>query len=138
MDRGDPAAVAGTDTRQQGPFARLRPALRASLAGLAHAARDEAAFRSEVAMAAILTPLAVVLPVPAIERLLLVLSVLFVIVVELLNSAVEATVDRISMDRHPLSGQAKDLGSAAVAVAIGMSAASWIVIAGPVVVGWIR
>lgn len=140
MSRGDRATLtnADTETRQLGAFARLRPALRASLAGVCHAARDEAAFRSEVVMTVLLTPLAAALPVSAFQRLFLVLTMLFVIVIELLNSAVETTVDRISMDRHPLSGQAKDLGSAAVAVAILMSAASWLVIAGPVVVEWLR
>jgi diacylglycerol kinase (ATP) len=59
---------------------------------------------------------------------------LLVMVVELLNSAIEATVDRIGTERHPLSGLAKDLGSAAVAVALLMSIACWIVIAGPTLV----
>ena len=138
MNRGDRATLTNTDTRQLGAIARLRPALRASLAGVSHAARDEAAFRSEVWMTVLLTPLAAALPVSALQRLFLVLTMLFVIVVELLNSAIESTVDRISLERHPLSGQAKDLGSAAVAVAILMSTVSWLVIAGPVVVHWLR
>ena len=62
-------------------------------------------------------PVALLLPVAPIERLVLVLSILFVLVVELLNSAIEATVDRISAEHHPLAGQAKDMGSAAVLVA---------------------
>ena len=84
-----------------------------------------------------LIPLAVLLPVSALERLLLVLSMLLVVLTEFLNSAIEAAIDRISLERHPLSGQAKDLGSAAVAVALFMSALCWIVIAGPVAMTWL-
>jgi diacylglycerol kinase (ATP) len=74
--------------------------------------------------------------VPTLDRLLIVLSMLLVIVVELPNSAIEATVDRISSERHPLAGQAKDMGSAAVFLTVVMSVVCWIVIAGPVVVAW--
>ena len=90
--------------------------------------------RQELFGFAVLTPVAVLLPVPAIERLLLVLSMLLVLLTEFINSAIETAIDRISLERHPLSGQAKDLGSAAVAVALLMSALSWIVVAGPVLV----
>src|SRR3954469_3150555 len=76
--------------------ARLAGALRYSLAGFRHAAREEAAFQQELLLALILLPAAVMLPVPVLERLVLVLSMLFVLVVELLNSAIESTVDRIS------------------------------------------
>jgi diacylglycerol kinase len=92
----------------------------------------EAAIRQELFACAVLIPAAVLLPVPAVERLLIILSMLLVVLTEFLNSAIEAAIDRISLDRHPLSGQAKDLGSAAVAVALLMSALCWIVIAGPV------
>ena len=114
--------------------ARLAGALRYSLAGFRHATRHEAAFQQEVLVFLLLLPAAVLLPVPTLDRLILVLSMLLVIVVELLNSAIEATVDRIGTERHPLSGLAKDLGSAAVAVALVMSIACWIVIAGPTLV----
>ena len=117
---------------------RIAGATRYSLGGLRHAARHEAAFRQEVLGLLVLTPLALLLPVSTLERLLLVLSMMLVIVVELLNSAIEATVDRISTERHPLSGRAKDLGSAAVMVALAMSMLCWIVVAGPVVVAWLR
>ena len=108
-----------------------------SMAGLRHALQREAALRQELFACAVLTPLAVLLPVAALERLLLVLSMLLVVLTEFLNSAIEAAIDRISLERHPLSGQAKDLGSAAVAVALVMSALCWIVIAGPVVMAWL-
>jgi diacylglycerol kinase (ATP) len=108
-----------------------------SCAGLRHAMRHETAIRQELTALAVLVPAAVLLPVPVLERLLLVLSMLLVLLTEFLNSAIEAAIDRISLERHPLSGQAKDLGSAAVGVALLMSAACWAVIAGPVVARWL-
>jgi diacylglycerol kinase (ATP) len=115
---------------------RLVNACGYSLAGLRHAVQRETAIQQELLACAVLVPLAILLPVPVLERLLLVLSMLLVVVVEFLNSAIEAAIDRISLERHPLSGQAKDLGSAAVAVALLMSAACWVVIAGPVILHW--
>jgi diacylglycerol kinase (ATP) len=106
--------------------ARLAGALRYSLAGFRHATRHEAAFQQEVLVFLLLLPAAVLLPVPTLDRLILVLSMLLVIVVELLNSAIEATVDRISAERHPLAGQAKDMGSAAVFLTLMMSVLCWV------------
>ena len=117
--------------------ARLAGALRYSIAGFRHATRHEAAFQQEVLLFLLLLPAAVLLPVPTLDRLVIVLSMLFAIVVELLNSAIEATVDRISAERHPLAGQAKDMGSAAVFVALVMSLLCWAVIAGPVIAAWL-
>jgi len=116
---------------------RLVGALRCSVAGLRHAARNEAAFRQELIASALLLVPALLLPVARLERLVLILSMLLVMVVELLNSAIEATVDRISAERHPLAGQAKDMGSAAVFVALVMSLLCWAVIAGPVIAAWL-
>lgn len=116
---------------------RLVNAAGYSCAGLRHALRHETAIRQELMAMAVLVPAAVLLPVGAIERLLLVLSMMLVLLTEFLNSAIEAAIDRISLERHPLSGQAKDLGSAAVGVALLMSAACWVVIAGPVVARWL-
>ena len=107
---------------------RLLGATRNSLAGLWAALRHEASFRSEVVAAGILIPLALWLGPGPMERALLVASVLFVLVVELLNSALEATVDRISLERHPLAKRAKDIGSAAVMVSIIFAAAVWLLI----------
>jgi diacylglycerol kinase (ATP) len=129
---------AETELRPSIGPARLAGALRYSIAGFLHAARREAAFQQELLAALVLVPSALLLPVTAVERLLLVLSVLFVMVVELLNSAIEATVDRISAERHPLAGQAKDMGSAAVFVAVGMALLCWAVIAGPVIASWLQ
>ncbi|MDP2324595.1 MAG: diacylglycerol kinase, partial [Gammaproteobacteria bacterium] len=93
---------------------RLRDATVYSAAGLAAAWRGEEAFRQEVLLAIGLLPLALWLGQTPMERLLLIGSWLVVMIVEVLNTAIEATVDRISDEHHPLSGQAKDLGSAAV------------------------
>jgi diacylglycerol kinase (ATP) len=104
---------------------RLPRAAAVSLAGLRAAWRNEAAFRQETALAAILVPLAFWLADGSAARALLVGSVLLILVVELLNSAVEAAVDRASPEDHPLAGEAKDLGSAAVFASIVLAAAVW-------------
>jgi len=106
-------------------FTRVVNAWRYSLDGLAGTWRTEGAFRQEVICAAILIPIACVIPVPILERGLLIASVLMVLVVELLNSAMEAAIDRVSMDPHPLSKKAKDTGSAAVLVAIVIAMLVW-------------
>jgi diacylglycerol kinase (ATP) len=112
---------------------RLINALFFSLSGLALAYRHESAFRQEIALAAVLIPIACVLPVGAVERVLLVGSVLVVVIVELLNSSVEAAIDRISFDTHRLSKRAKDLGSAAVLIALTGLLITWLLLAGPVI-----
>lgn len=78
----------------------------------------ERAFRLELALAAILVPVALWVPLAVVERVLLVGSVMLVLVVELLNSSVEAAIDRVSLERHPLSRRAKDLASAAVLLSL--------------------
>lgn len=110
---------------------RLFNALLYSLSGLRLAFRHESAFRQEVAMAAVLVPAACMLQVAPVERVLLIGSVLLVLVVELLNSSVEAAVDRIGFDTHRLSKRAKDLGSAAVLITLVVLALVWAVLAGP-------
>jgi len=107
---------------------RLLEATRYSIAGLAEAARHEAAFRQELLLAAVLVPLGLFLGRTGLERALLVGSVLLVLVVELLNSAVEATVDRISLEKHPLAKRAKDLGSAAVMLSLVMLGTVWLLV----------
>ncbi len=89
-----------------------------SLDGFRAAYRHEDAFRQEVLLAVILIPLALWLPATHTGKAVMVFSVLLVIMVELLNSAIEATVDRISLDRHDLAKRAKDIGSAAVLVSL--------------------
>lgn len=97
---------------------RLVNALGYSLAGFRAAYKHEDAFRQEVLLAAILIPLAIWLPASGIGKALMVGSVLLVIIVELLNSAIEATVDRISLENHDLAKRAKDIGSSAVLVSL--------------------
>lgn len=94
-------------------------------AGLREAYRAEDAFRQEVLLAAVLIPLACFLPVGGVGKALMIASVLLVLMVELINSAIEATVDRVSLERHPLSKRAKDVGSAAVFVALLNAVAVW-------------
>lgn len=110
---------------------RVVNAFRYSFAGLAAAWQSEGSFRLEVITAAILLPLACFAPVTALERAVLIGSVLFVMVVELLNCGIEAAIDRISLDRHPLSKRAKDVGSAAVMLACAMAVIAWASILGP-------
>jgi diacylglycerol kinase (ATP) len=107
---------------------RILSATRNSLEGFVAAVRHEDAFRQELIAASVLIPLAVWVGRNGYERALLVGSVLFVLVVELLNSAVEATVDRISFDNHRLAKRAKDIGSAAVMLSIATAAAVWLLI----------
>jgi diacylglycerol kinase (ATP) len=97
---------------------RILKAIGHSRAGLASAYQTEAAFRQEVWLAAILIPVAVLVDVGLLERTLLIGSLLLVMIVELLNSGIEAVVDRISLERHDLSKHAKDVGSAAVLLAL--------------------
>jgi diacylglycerol kinase (ATP) len=97
---------------------RLWNALRYSIAGFRAAYTHEDAFRQEFWLAIVLTAIALALPVGMIGRALMIGSVLLVLIVELLNSAIEAAVDRISLDRHRLSKRAKDIGSAAVLVSL--------------------
>ncbi|MFM0396571.1 diacylglycerol kinase [Paraburkholderia phytofirmans] len=113
-------------------------AMKNSLAGFRVAIREESAFRQELTLAAILIPCGVLVPVDPVSRVLLLGSVLLVLIVELLNSSVEAAIDRISLERHELSRRAKDLGSAAVMVALGMCLMTWLLIVGPLVVHWIE
>jgi diacylglycerol kinase (ATP) len=109
-------------------LSRIAGAMRYSLQGLASAWKHEHAFRQELWVIVPATIAALLLPVSAIEKLLLVGSMVLVLVVELLNSAIEAVVDRISLERHPLSGNAKDFGSAAVMLTVLLSAAAWAVV----------
>jgi diacylglycerol kinase (ATP) len=106
-------------------LARPFIATRVALLGLAAALRHEVPFRMEVAAAVVLIPLAFFLGTNGIERALLIGSVLLVLVVELVNSAIETTVDRISLEEHVLAGRAKDVSSAAVLMAIVSAAAVW-------------
>ena len=105
-----------------------------SLDGFRAAIRHEHAFRQELLLCVALLPLAVWLPLSPLERAVLIATLLLVLIVELLNSAIEAVVDRVSLDDHDLSKRAKDFGSAAVFMSLTMVVVAWLLIAGPVVV----
>ena len=100
-----------------------------SLQGLSAAWRSESAFRQELMLCVVLVPTGLWLGQNAVERALLVGTCLLVLVVELLNSGIEAVVDRVGEELHPLSGRAKDFGSAAVFVALGLTLVVWALIA---------
>ena len=97
---------------------RLWNAMQYSIAGLSQAYRHEDAFRQEVWLALLLIPAALLLGSDGLSRAAMIASVLIVLIVELLNSAVEAAVDRISLDHHHLAKRAKDIGSAAVLLSL--------------------
>jgi diacylglycerol kinase (ATP) len=110
---------------------RVFRALGYSLRGLAAAWRDEPAFRQECALLAVLAPVTLWLRLPLFETMFLFGLMLAVLIVELLNSGLEALVDKTSPEFHALAGKAKDCGSAAVLLAIVALVASWILLAGP-------
>ena len=107
---------------------RIVNALRYSIDGLAAAARSEDAFRQELILAAFFIPLAFWVGANGLERALLIGSVLLVLIIELLNSAIEATVDRISFESHSLAKRAKDIGSAAVMLSLVNAGMTWLLI----------
>jgi diacylglycerol kinase (ATP) len=107
---------------------RVWNALFYSLAGLRAAFRHEDAFRQEVLLACILIPAATLLPAPGVGKALMIASVLLVLIVELLNSAVEAAVDHTSLDQHKLAKRAKDIGSAAVLLSLLNVALVWLLV----------
>ncbi|EDY85091.1 Prokaryotic diacylglycerol kinase superfamily [Verrucomicrobiia bacterium DG1235] len=106
-------------------FSRILNAFRFSCKGFRSAYKNEAAFRQEIAIAAILLPAAFILSDSRWELLALIVSIIFVLIVELLNSSIEAVVDRIGLEHHELSGRAKDMGSAAVLLSGIIWALTW-------------
>ena len=118
-------------TQQESPhkgktgLRRIGNAVLYSFAGLAAAYRHEDAFRQELLLACLLIPIALIFPASGPGKALMIASVLLVLIVELLNSAVEATVDRVSLDHHLLAKRAKDIGSAAVMISLANVIAVW-------------
>jgi diacylglycerol kinase (ATP) len=94
---------------------------------------EESAFRQELTLFVLLTPIAALLPISLLEKSLLVSSLVMVLVIELLNSSVEAAIDRISFDHHDLSKRAKDFGSAAVMLALFVAALLWAAVCIPLI-----
>lgn len=107
---------------------RIFSAFSYSRDGFKAAWRNEASFRQEMLVVVIGTVSALSMKISAFEKLMLVAVLVFVLIVELINSALEAVVDRISLEPHPLSKNVKDLGSAAVALTIGIAVAAWAVV----------
>ncbi|MDR0319735.1 MAG: diacylglycerol kinase [Rickettsiales bacterium] len=104
---------------------RILKAFRYSFKGLVAAFGSEPAFRQEVALFIVAAPIAFFLPVGMVARAALVSSLFLILMAELVNTAIEVIVDRISLERHPLSGRAKDIGSALVLVAFANAAVVW-------------
>ena len=117
MDRGKPQ-----------DYDRLMRALAVSARGLAAAWREESAFRQELAAVAVAAPLGLWLGRNGVERALLVAPLLLVLVTELLNSSIEAAIDRIGLERHELAGMAKDCGSAAVLLSLLLCGTCWLLV----------
>jgi diacylglycerol kinase (ATP) len=117
-----------TDRPKPKGISRILRAAGASWLGLTGAFREEAAFRQELALSIVVIPLGLWLGHTGVERALLIAPMLLVLVVELLNSAIEATVDRIGLERHVLAGLAKDIGSAAVLMSFILLAAVWLLV----------
>jgi len=115
--------------KSTGGLRRVINALRYSFQGLKAAIKYEAAFRQELALAILLVPAAFFLGRTTDEVFILIASVILVLVTELLNSAVEALADALSVETHPLLGRAKDLGSAAVMLMLFFTAAVWLAVA---------
>ena len=102
-----------------------------SVEGFKTAWHGEHAFRQELAVVALATIVALILPIPALQQLMLIGVFVLVLIVELLNSAIEAVVDRVSLDSNPLSKNAQDFGSAAVFLTFSLAAVTWAVIVYP-------
>lgn len=107
---------------------RIFRAFGASYRGFLGTFRGEAAFRQELAVALVVIPLGIYLGDTGVERALLVAPMLLVLIVELLNSAIEATVDRVGLEHHELSGLAKDMGSAAVLSSFVLLGLTWLLV----------
>ena len=117
-----------SDREKPQGLVRLFRAFGNSFKGFAGAFREEAAFRQELALAVVVVPLGLWLGHTGVEKALLVAPMLLILIVELLNSAIEAAIDRIGFEHHKLSGLAKDIGSAAVFLSILLLAVVWILV----------
>lgn len=110
---------------------RMSKALAVSIAGLRDALRFEAAFRQELAVGVVFAIAALLLPVTAAERAVLLASIFFVLVIEILNTALEVTLDRITLEDDPSVRKAKDMGSAAVFLSLVAAGVVWLCIIAP-------
>jgi diacylglycerol kinase (ATP) len=117
-----------SEFKSKGGLKRVIAAFGYSIEGFKTAWKHEYAFRQELMVAVPAAIVALALKISAFQKLALIAVLGLVLLVELINAAIEAVVDRVSLERHPLSKAAKDLGSAAVAMAIAMAAATWAVV----------
>lgn len=127
----------GSPWRSDG-FRRLKRAASHQFDGVRHALAHDPAIRQVSIAITLLMIIAFLLPVARIERLLLLWSVMQIGLLEYVNSAIEATVDRISLEPHPLSKHAKDLASVAVGISVMMAILAWIMIVGPLLLTWLK
>jgi diacylglycerol kinase (ATP) len=127
----NPAPIEESPFKGKTGLIRIVHAFFNSLNGLHDAWTHESAFRQEILLAAVLIPAACLVHVTNVERAALIGAVLLVMIVELLNTSVEAAIDRISFDHHSLSKRAKDIGSAAVFMALVLLAVVWALIVPP-------
>lgn len=131
-----PHIVDQQNFKQKG-LRRLTSALGHQYAGARHALVNDSAVRQVGAAVVVLLFVSALLRVGPLEHLLLAVATVQVLIVEVLNSAIEAAVDRISQEHHPLAKVAKDLGSVAVGLAVLSAGLCWIVIAGPIALSWV-
>lgn len=137
----EPASAQAENPHKREGLRRVVAAVGHSINGLRASLLYESAFRQEVFLAMILIPLAVLLPVDGVFKLLLIGSVFLVLIVELINSAIEACIDYISLEHHPLAKRGKDMASAAVFISLLNCAIVWIVLivlAWPKIINWLR
>lgn len=121
--------------KSRGGLKRLAAATACSMKGLVAAWRYEASFRQEVIVGVVLVPVAAWLAPTGVQALVLIGAIVLVWLVELLNSAIEALADAVSLERHPLIGRAKDIGSAAVLLSLLLAAGVWLAVLWPVLSG---
>ena len=138
MDPLVPSSVVESIHKGKRGLRRIVNAFNYSMSGLRLAYRHEHAFRQEILGAVILLPVAFLIPATPVERVLLIGTVLLVLIVELLNSSIEAAVDRAGLDTHHLAKRAKDIGSAAVFLALVLLATTWFLIAGPMLLALVQ
>lgn len=114
-----------TNSKNRKPLRRIINAISYSVSGLAASWQDEQAFRQEIVLFIVLTPLALLMPITLPLKLILILSMLGVLIVELVNSSIEAVTDLITEENHPLAKKAKDCGSAAVFLSLISCLVAW-------------
>tara|TARA_S200002703_G_C3630260_1_gene193537 strand:+ start:120 stop:563 length:444 start_codon:yes stop_codon:yes gene_type:complete len=127
---GDSSAAQKTKPFQEAGIRRVWKAAFHSLEGIGAALKHEAAFRQECLVALVLIPTALLLAISPVEKILLIGVIFFVLVTELINSAVECCIDYISMDLHPFAKRAKDIGSGAVFLSLFFALGTWAIILG--------